>query len=199
MSARGWRRQAGVISMWLVWGLLPMVGFGALAVDIGYMAVIDTQLQSAADVSAEVALGAVQRGGTQLDGRTQGLTYAGFNKVLGSGAILVSSDIIFGDYDYATETFRPAGSTFSPAVSVTTRRAVDFLLAPALGVNAGDISATAIAAAGCREIAILRCSCAKARSYRSPRTRSVSQRKVVASTGLGQSFRLHPKTRFGEP
>lgn len=149
-----WRRQSGTISMWLVWGILPMVGFASLAVDIGYLAVIDTQLQVAADTSAEVALGAVQRGGTQLAGKGQAIAYAGFNKVLGSGPVLAPEDVVFGDYDYATSTFRPGGLNFSPAVRVVTRRAVDFLLAPALGVNAGDVTGIATAAAGCREIAM---------------------------------------------
>ncbi len=46
-----WTRRAAVVA-WTVITTSTMIGFAALAVDLGYVRVVQTQMQSAADASA---------------------------------------------------------------------------------------------------------------------------------------------------
>jgi uncharacterized membrane protein len=142
-----------------------ILGFGALAVDIGYFYNVKNELQVAADAAA--LAGAIDLDGTnnptQTISRNTASFYAGLNIAAGS-PVLVSSDgtsvirssndITVGFWDISTgyNAFS-AGTLTINAVQVRTRRTAD---SPGGGVGrlflffnsvATDISATAVATA----------------------------------------------------
>jgi uncharacterized membrane protein len=146
--------------------LFIMLGFGALAVDIGYFYHVKNELQVAADAAASA--GAIDLDGTnnptQTISRNIVSLYAGLNNAAGS-PVLVSSDgtsiispgndITVGFWDISTGyTAFSAGTLTINAVQVRTRRTAD---SPGGGVGklfgrifssvATDISATAVATA----------------------------------------------------
>jgi len=155
LLARKLRQQGGAIYIWVMWSIIPLIGFSAFAVDVGFMAVVKTQLQIASDSAASAALSELQAGGTQLDARNEAVNLATQHKVLGAGPIVRPQDVVFGDYNHANGNFRTNGSILAPAVQVTARRALDLLLAPALGVTASDVETVSIAASGCREFILM--------------------------------------------
>lgn len=153
--ARKLRQQTGAIYIWVMWSIIPLLGFSAFAVDVGFMAVVKTQLQIASDSAASAALSELQAGGTQLDARSEAVNLAAQHKVLGAGPIVRPQDVVFGDYNHSSRNFRTNGFIFAPAVQVTARRALDLLLAPALGVTAADVETVSVAASGCREFVLM--------------------------------------------
>jgi uncharacterized membrane protein len=148
------------------WILVIILGFGALAVDIGYFYHVKNELQVAADAAASA--GAIDLDGTnnptQTISRNTASLYAGLNTAAGN-PVLVSSDgtslispsndITVGFWDTSTgyNAFS-AGTLTINAVQVRTRRTAD---SPGGGVGklfgrifssvTTDISATAVATA----------------------------------------------------
>jgi uncharacterized membrane protein len=117
--------------------LFIMLGFGALAVDIGYFYHVKNELQVAADAAASA--GAIDLDGTnnptQTISRNTVSLYAGLNTAAGS-PVLVSSDgtslispgndITVGFWDTSTGLYSAGGPTIN-AVQVRTRRTVGSL------------------------------------------------------------------------
>ncbi len=94
-------------------------GMLAFSIDSGYMLVVKSQLQAAAD-SAAMA-GASVMGSTQLDPVATAKTYAAYHKAGGVPVTLQSSDIEYGTWDIAAQTFTKTNMV-SNAIRVTTRR-----------------------------------------------------------------------------
>ncbi len=78
-------------------------GMLAFSIDSGYMLVVKSQLQAAAD-SAAMA-GASVMGSTQLDPVATAKTYAAYHKAGGVPVTLQTSDIEYGTWDIAGQTF----------------------------------------------------------------------------------------------
>ncbi len=94
-------------------------GMLAFSIDSGYMLVVKSQLQAAAD-SAAMA-GASVMGSTQLDPVATAKTYAAYHKAGGVPVTLQTSDIEYGTWDIAAQTFTKT-NTVSNAIRVTARR-----------------------------------------------------------------------------
>lgn len=99
--------------------MTAMVGMLAFSIDSGYMLVVKSQLQSAAD-SAAMAAASVM-GSTQTDPIATGKTYGAYHKAGGVTVNLATSDIEYGTWDTTARTFTPT-STVSNAIRVTARR-----------------------------------------------------------------------------
>ena len=86
--------------------LAALIGFGALAVDIGVVRVARTQLQTSLDAAA-------LSGATELDGTAEGidaaearvLEYAAYNQVLRHGVEIDPTDIEIGTWDAGAGSF----------------------------------------------------------------------------------------------
>ncbi len=94
-------------------------GMLAFSIDSGYMLVVKSQLQAAAD-SAAMAAASVM-GSTQLDPIATAKTYGAYHKAGGVTVNLKDSDIEYGTWDSNAKTFTPTSST-SNAVRITARR-----------------------------------------------------------------------------
>ena len=130
-----------------------IVGFIALAVDSGVIALARTQLQCAADSAAIAAADSLSSGTSTA--QTAAQTFAQDNTAGGAAVSLVpASDVTFGTWSSTTSTFTAlSGAAISSAnaVKVTCRlansrsNALQLFFAPLFGLNHVDISASATA------------------------------------------------------
>jgi len=130
--------------------LVFVMAFLAFAVDLGHINLTVSELQNAADAGA---LSGAQK---LAQGETAAKTWAEKNVAGGQAVSVVSAqDVQVGVWNAATATFTPSsGGAGTPnAIQVTCRRlkargtALPLLIAPLLGHNTADVSATAIALA----------------------------------------------------
>ncbi len=127
--------------------MVVMLGFVAFGIDVGYMAVVKTQLQNAADSAAMAA--AANMGGTQANMISSAQQFAGYHMAGGAKVNLVSTDIQYGTWDSNARTFTSSSSAGN-AIKVTARRdnatgANKTFFGRILGVNTFNLSASAVA------------------------------------------------------
>ena len=149
-------RRRGAILLLTVFLLVFLLGVIAFAVDIGYILLAKTQLQTAAD-SAALAAGATM-GNDQTTSIATGKQFAGLNTVAGQHAIVASSDIVYGTWDTGSRTFTPTQNGLGNAVKVTARAdnttsgAVPLFFGAVFGQHSVDAQASAVATANPRDI-----------------------------------------------
>jgi Flp pilus assembly protein TadG len=94
-------------------GLIPLLGFTSMVVDLGMLDVAKGELQAAVDATAVGAVG-------YLDGTAEGaqlaiveaVNLAAMNSVLGETLVLDPTDVSVGVYDASTDTFTAVDPTF---------------------------------------------------------------------------------------
>jgi Flp pilus assembly protein TadG len=133
--------------------MVVMLIFLAFAIDVGYMAVVRTQLQVAADSAALAGAAALRDGSSPA--RTAAENYAQLNVAAGELVEVVSNDDIqLGLWNEDTRSFEVlsgADEEDSNAVLVTCRRIasrgnpVNLMFARVMGYDVTDMSASAIA------------------------------------------------------
>lgn len=148
-QAYGNLRRKGTILVLAAIIMIPVFAFVALSVDVGYIAVVKTQLQNAADASA---LGGAQ---ALIDGpraaRDASLDVSKRNKAAGRPVKLTPADVEVGRWDAETATFFPlvgAAQNSANAVRVTSRlpdEVLKLFFAPVLGIATTKVSASAVA------------------------------------------------------
>jgi Flp pilus assembly protein TadG len=160
--------QNGVTAVVLAIALVALLGFAALAVDIGYLYSARNELQNAADAAALAATRQLGRiyAESSLTSRdfssaanashlssiySTATTVAGKNIVAGSSVSISAGDIAIGQWNPETRTL--SATLVEPdAVQVTARRdaasgqAVALFFARVLGIQTADVSAIATAA-----------------------------------------------------
>ncbi len=150
------RRAAAVVQVAIA--LTTLLGFSALAVDVGIMYNARVELQRTADSCALAAaseLGDYVNGDPLVAARNLAIDFASRNEVANAGVGLANQDVIFGraEQDPVTGkyTFTPT-DTFPNAVRVITRRTagspsgpIGLLFANVFGVQSADIAAQATA------------------------------------------------------
>ncbi len=159
------KRRASVMVQTVAFGSTVAVGVAALAVDTGLMFSAKQELQTAADAAALAA--ASQLGKTDGDpfeaARAEAQTYANANRIMGEGADVVDSDVVFGHAVKNGEKFDffPGMEPYD-AVQVTLKRdttvadgPVSLFFGQTLGLNSADMSATATAMVVPRDIALV--------------------------------------------
>jgi Flp pilus assembly protein TadG len=141
------RDRAGAVYIWTAFGILGMLGFAGLAIDMSYFYVARNQLQTSADAAA-LAGATMMSNTTAMQAEAQ--KYAKMN-IAGDDQILANSDIQRGTWDFSSHNFTPGGAKPN-AVKVTTRMAqangnpAGTFFASVLGFNNVDISTSAVAA-----------------------------------------------------
>ena len=130
--------------------LIMVFGFLAFTIDIGYMNVVKTELQLAADASA---LGsAPDLSVSVVKAQDTAKFIAEENYAAGKKVIVDTSDIEVGKFDTTSKVFTPT-LTDANAVKVTTRvKKHPTFFAPLLGVNDFTLTATAIGMINPRDI-----------------------------------------------
>lgn len=135
--------------------MVVMLGFVALAVDVGAIMHCRTQLQSAADGAAYAAAQSLGPNSSVFSVNSAAREVAMMNaygaNANASGTLLADSDVVIGKWDKTARILTPDTPAYANAVQVTVRRsasngsALPLLFAPVLGSNTADISATATA------------------------------------------------------
>ena len=165
----GWRPGAILVLTALL--LVVFCGFLAFGLDVGYMLLVRTQLQTAADAAAMAATDALRQSGSVTSAKQAAYDIAEMNHVGGSDLHLdVNSDVVFGrrTYDSATSQWVfQANQTPYDSVRVQARRtgtgnalgvspdgAVGLFFGPVLGVASFESAASATATYLPRDIAL---------------------------------------------
>jgi Flp pilus assembly protein TadG len=159
-SSRSHQQRRGAIAVLAALLLVFMVGMVAFAVDLGYLALAKTQLQTAADSAALAGAAASSLSVSGIQQVAQ--TCANYNQVAGRQVQLNTTDIQVGTWNAATRTFSAAtGGATGNAVKATVRTGANYGGATPLffgkifGVSTVNQQATAIAAANPRDIAFV--------------------------------------------
>ena len=135
--------------------MIFMVGMIAFAMDIGYIVLVRSQLQTAADSAAMVAA-AVMGGEPGMAVRTA-RQYAAYHTAAGENVRLSESDVELGVWDKNARTFVPLNKAGN-AVRVTARRdtasgsETPLFFAKIFGRDSFSMSASAVATANPRDI-----------------------------------------------
>lgn len=160
-SGQAAKRQDGSIALFFLLFLIPLLSFGAFAIDIARVAVVRNELQNAADAAAlagaaalmqsigvgpnwaqavSAANGAVALNASDGVALSKGTATAGYWNLTGTPAGMQATTITPGTYD-------------APAVQVTATRtagvnggAIPLLLGGLLGIASASGGATAVAA-----------------------------------------------------
>lgn len=161
-SPRG--RRATVLVQAVFFGGMVGIGVAALAVDTGLMYGAKQELQSAADAAALAAASRLGLDpGAEQKAIQEGATFAGLNSVMGDGADLVDTDVVFGHAELVNGkyVFTPGGQP-RDAVRVTLRRdasaadgPVSLTFAKVFGMEGARLTASATAMLVPRDIAMI--------------------------------------------
>ena len=142
------RDDRGGMLVLAAFAMLTMLGFGAVAIDYGFLMNLRVRLQSSADAAA---LAAAQDIGTGENAEDTAALYASRNMNSSyHGAVLHEDDAQLGNWDGGSRTFTDGG-TPENAIRVTLRRSesngnpVGLFLARFLGFDKSDVIAAAIA------------------------------------------------------
>ncbi len=156
-------RRPGAILPLVVVSLVALIGFVAMAVDIGMIALARTQAQQAADAAAMTATRTLN-GGTNpnVNGAiTNGQNIAAANTILSDAILTTDVTINIGAYHYnaASQTFRPQYPAVAPDTSNLAQATVvhshPSAFGAVLGLATQNVSATAIAAYRPRDVAVI--------------------------------------------
>ncbi|MEN0111962.1 MAG: pilus assembly protein TadG-related protein, partial [Planctomycetota bacterium] len=146
------RPRRGVIIPLSAILMVVMFAMAALAIDMGYMFVVRTQLQAAADAGALAAGNSLHL--TSAEVVAVGTDYVTRHEAGGRGIRADETTVELGIWDAAAESFAPVGAaSIGNAVRVTARRTDEALFfARVMGNNEFTTEATAIAMANPKDI-----------------------------------------------
>ena len=116
------RARKGVIVVLTAFMLIIMLGMVAVSIDIGYVAVVRTQLQAAADSAALAACSSLSAATSEDHSPVvqKAQQFAGYHVAGGKSVNLQASDVEFGTWDASALQFTP-GNALSNAVRITAR------------------------------------------------------------------------------
>ena len=150
------RSRRGATLVLAAFLMVMLLGMVAFAVDCGYMVLVRSQLQGAAD-SAAMAAAAVM-GSTTSNPVTTAQQFAGYHTAGGRTVAIATSDIEYGVWDSGSLTFTPTSSV-SNALRITARMdaghgggQAPLFFGPILGRTGFDAKANAIAMGNPRDI-----------------------------------------------
>jgi Flp pilus assembly protein TadG len=153
-------RRRGVIAVLSAVLFIVTLAIVAFAVDVGYLAVVRTQLQAAADSAALASAGASNQSRSGMIQVAQ--AFAAYHQIGARPVVLNAGDVKFGIWDVATRTFTELGpGDLGTAVKVTVRAdAASGGLPPlffgrVLGANPVAEEASAVAMVNPRDIAFV--------------------------------------------
>jgi Flp pilus assembly protein TadG len=150
---RGRRRGAVLIGYCIL--MTALIGIASLAVDLGHVELVKTQLQTAADAAALAGAAALAAGDspTQIASAcNSAVQTAALNSIDNQPVVLLGTDVQVGNWDTTQTPSFSVSRSPGNAVRITACRqasrgtAVALTLAATIGVKSCDTSATAIAA-----------------------------------------------------
>lgn len=154
------KHNRGAIAVLAAVFCVVMMGLIAFAVDIGYIGMVRTQLQAAADSSALAAAGS--SGQSQAEMVQTAQEFADANIATGRHIQLNAGDVEFGSWDADAKTFVPLPSgQMGTAVKVTVRTSADsggdtsLFFGRILGLSSLAQEASAVATVNPRDIAFV--------------------------------------------
>ena len=136
--------------LWMAIGGGALTAALVLAVDVGRLHSVKSDLQTSTDAAARAALGGLDDG-TYV---SRAISAAAANSVEGQPVVVQAADVSLGTWDTATRTFYPGYGTWPNAVRVIARlgpgnsNQLSNTVAKAMGGNDVAITRTAIAAGG---------------------------------------------------
>ena len=145
-------RRRGSALVYVTAAMATLLGFVSLAVDLGRVYVVRSELQLAADAAARYAAAGLATGVARAEANA--IDAADDNTADGTPVNISAADVEFGVWNPTGRTFtvlHGAGRSGANAVRVTTRRttatgnAVSLMFARALGRTACDVTTSAIA------------------------------------------------------
>ncbi|MPZ11507.1 MAG: hypothetical protein GEU89_15065 [Kiloniellaceae bacterium] len=149
-----WGDRRGVFAPVTALVLTVIIGFGALAIDMGYAYYMRNKLQVTADASSLAGASQLELLPDESTIVPEALIYANNNMAFTDyGNVLVAADVVVGNWDPDTRTFT-AGLDPLNAVTTTTRQqesagnAVPAFLGGIAGFSSYDANASAIATYG---------------------------------------------------
>ncbi len=155
--------RGGVILPYIAVSLVALLGFIALAIDLGLVMVAKTQTQNAADAAAfagaRTLTGAASANTTQAT--ANGLTAAGANTVVGTSVPAANVTMTLGAYHYDSnsQTFYPQFPPVSPdnynLAQATISQGNPTFFAAVFGISSFNVTATAVAAHRPRDTTIV--------------------------------------------
>ncbi|MEK6709682.1 MAG: Tad domain-containing protein [Nitrospinota bacterium] len=107
-----------------------MLGMGALSVDVGYMYVARTAMQTAADAGTRAGAAILAAGGTQAAANTEALNFANQN---------------LGRLSYLTGATPAVSFPTATSIQVNITHSLPLFFAPVIGFNTAGVNATAAA------------------------------------------------------
>ena len=119
MTRRKQLRRGNIVVLTAVL-LVVIIACIAFAVDIGYICLVRTQSQNAADAAAMAGTGRLPAGAAEV--RLAARNFAQANRADGSAVVLPDAKIVLGTWDFKSATFAPlkgAGESKANAVKVT--------------------------------------------------------------------------------
>ncbi len=130
----GSKNEDGAVLVVVTVMMVLLIGFVALAIDVGYAFVAKNELQNAADASALAAareLGSIYQSMSYVEQQAYvcdpndiipvAQSTAASNKAATQSAVVLPEDVVIGTWDYTTKTLTPTLEQ-PDAVQVTTRR-----------------------------------------------------------------------------
>jgi Flp pilus assembly protein TadG len=151
------KQRRGVIIVLAALLLVFLLGMIAFAVDVGYITLVRSQLQAAADSAALAAAGASSQSTSGMQQVAQ--TFAGYHSVAGRQVQLGTSDVQVGTWNATARAFTPVtGTGAGTAVKVTVRTdasdggATPLFFGRIFGMSSVNQQASAVASVNPRDI-----------------------------------------------
>jgi Flp pilus assembly protein TadG len=147
--------ESGAVAVFIAIGIVVVLGFAALAMDIAHMVSVKRELAKAAEAGAlsgarnlwpQDLANAMGRLPNCANAETWARNTATKNRVEGTNLAAGEVKVEVGRWDYATKQFIAGYSSNANGVRVTTSRAdVQMMFAPIFGIMSKNMSGTAIA------------------------------------------------------
>lgn len=156
------RHQRGTVLPFLIVILVVLLAFVALAVDVGYLSTVHTELRTAANSAALVGATGLAEGPDVARDRI--MAYAAMHQVNGQPLMLDETDIEFGRWSPDNQTFIPLSLPsdvpldavrVSPELTSARGNAIEYLFAGILGHHTSDVGTSAVARYGSRDIMLV--------------------------------------------
>jgi len=145
-------RRRGAVVILVAIMLVVLMAMVSFAIDIGYVANVQTQLQRAADAAALAGAAEMNRSGIAA-ARTRAKQIGQLNGSSGTAITIPDGNIEFGVWDLTARTFTPSASgQGGNAVRVTITQSPNLFFARAMGFMSKDVTGQAVAIATPRDI-----------------------------------------------
>jgi Putative Flp pilus-assembly TadE/G-like/von Willebrand factor type A domain len=156
-TSKPWKTRRGIIAVLSAVLFIVMLAMVAFAVDVGYMDMVRTQLQAAADSAALAAAGSSNL--TQDQMKLVAQAFAQYHQVAGRSVALNTNDVLFGTWDTTSRAFGTVTTgQMETAVKVTVYADTShggnasLFFGNVLGIGSKALQASAVAMCNPRDI-----------------------------------------------